>query len=79
MSQEVKAVVVADASFDPFSLHTVLDGRLPRLAWPRFVEVRAHLPRTPTEKIAIGDLRHAHSPVVDLHAPRTQPDTQADA
>ncbi len=68
MGQEVKAVVVADESFEPRSLPDVLEGKLPRLAWPRFVEVRAELPRTATQKIAIGELRKAQPSMVDLRA-----------
>jgi acyl-CoA synthetase (AMP-forming)/AMP-acid ligase II len=68
MGQEVKAVVVADGSFDPRSLPELLEGRLPRLAWPRFVEVRPELPKTATEKIALGELRKAQPSMVDLRA-----------
>ena len=50
MGQEVKAVVVARSGFDPWSLPGFLEGRLPRLAWPRFVEPRTELPKTPTER-----------------------------
>ena len=69
MGQEVKAVIVADESFEPRSLPDVLEGKLPRLAWPRFVEVRPELPRTATQKIAIGELRKAQPSMVDLRAP----------
>ena len=69
MGQEVKAVVVVDESFEPRSLADVLEGKLPRLAWPRFVEVRPELPRTATQKIAIGELREAQPSMVDLRAP----------
>lgn len=73
MGQEVKAVVVADSGFDPRSLLEVLEDRLPRLAWPRFVEVRAELPKTATEKIALGELREAHASLVDLRERRSSP------
>jgi crotonobetaine/carnitine-CoA ligase len=68
MGQEIKAVFVADPAFDPRSLTTFLDGRLPRLAWPRYVEVRETMPKTPTEKIALDELRRSNGSTVDLRA-----------
>ena len=68
MGQEIKAVFVAAPEFDPQGLGAFLEGRLPRLAWPRFVEVRAAMPKTPTEKIALDQLRRSDGSTVDLRA-----------
>jgi crotonobetaine/carnitine-CoA ligase len=59
--EEVKiAVVLAeDATFDPADLVQFLAQRMPRFMVPRYVEVVAALPRTPTEKVRKDELRAA--------------------
>ena len=66
MGQEVKAVLVIDVPLDPTELADFLGDRLPRFAWPRFVEVRESIPKTSTQKIAYTELGHAVGEVVDL-------------
>jgi crotonobetaine/carnitine-CoA ligase len=70
MGEEIKAVLVASPDFDPWSLPDFLKGRLPRLAWPRYVELRDALPKTSTEKIVVSELRHSEDTVVDLRGDR---------
>lgn len=58
---EVKACIVlnADTPYDPKDLVAWCEERLPAFAVPRFIEVMAALPRTPSEKIIKADLRRA--------------------
>lgn len=72
MGQEVKVVVVPYAGFEVTSLLTFFEDRLPRFAWPRYVEVRTELPKTPTQKIRFGELRDTGGDVVDLRALRKE-------
>lgn len=66
VGQEVRAVVVPRAGFDPLALPEFLDGRLPKFAWPRFVAVREALPKTATQKVQAGRLRVHETDDVDL-------------
>ncbi|MBY4275489.1 AMP-binding protein [Rhodococcus fascians] len=63
---EIRAVVVGSDSFDPLSVPAFLDGRLPKLAWPRFVAVTDALPKTATQKIQSAQLRRRDDSDVDL-------------
>jgi carnitine-CoA ligase len=56
---EIKACVVpaSGATFDAAELWEYCDRRLPYFAVPRYLEVFASLPKTPTEKIIKGELR----------------------
>lgn len=69
---EIKAVVVAREGWtvDPAALTDFLVERLPRFMVPRYVEVRADLPRTPTQKVVKHVLREAgvHAEVWDREA-----------
>ena len=58
---EVKVVVVPQPgeSVAPAELHTFLTERMPRFMVPRYVEVVAELPKTPTEKIRKVQLRES--------------------
>lgn len=66
MGQEVKVVLVPQPGFEVRTLLPFLEGRLPRYAWPRYVELRSELPKTPTHKIRVGELRGIEGDVVDL-------------
>ena len=66
MGQEVKAVVVPEAGFTPEDLPAFLASELPKFAWPRYVEVRTELPKTPTQKVQKAGLASPAGPVVDL-------------
>lgn len=66
MGQEVRAVVVPRGEFDPLTLREFLAGRLPKLAWPRYVAVREALPKTATQKIQAARLRVVEPSDVDL-------------
>lgn len=66
MGEEIKLVVVPRGKFCLTELPGYLDGRLPRFAWPRYVEVVDALPKTPTQKIRIDLLRSNGPGVVDL-------------
>jgi crotonobetaine/carnitine-CoA ligase len=59
--EEVKiAVVLAeDATFNAAELIQYLAQRMPRFMVPRYIEVVAALPRTPTEKVRKDQLRAA--------------------
>ena len=60
---EIKACVVGSPGFDAQSFWAWCDERLPSFAVPRYVEVLAELPKTPTAKVLKGPLREAaHSP-----------------
>lgn len=47
----------ADATIDASELRTVLANDLPRFALPRFIDVVATLPKTPSERVAKATLR----------------------
>jgi len=68
MGQEVKAVIVPLPGFDPLSLPTYLQGRLPHFAWPRYLELREELPKTPTQKVQARELRVHRDDDIDLRA-----------
>jgi len=68
MGQEVKAVIVPLPGFDPLSVLSHLKDRLPRFAWPRYVELREQLPKTPTQKIQARELRERRDDDIDLRA-----------
>jgi acyl-CoA synthetase (AMP-forming)/AMP-acid ligase II len=68
MGEEIKAVIVPGPAFAIESLEAFLQDRLPRFAWPRYVEVVHALPKTPTQKIRLGELRALGSDVVDLRS-----------
>jgi len=57
--EEVKlcAVPRPGADLDPAELHRFVLGRLPRFMVPRFVDVRAELPKTPTTRVQKYRLR----------------------
>ncbi len=71
MGEEVKAVIVPLPGFDPLSVRNHLQDRLPRFAWPRYVELREQLPKTPTQKIQARELRVHHDDDIDLRAVTT--------
>ena len=53
-------VVIADGHrLSPQELSEFLTERLPRFAWPRYVEARAEMPHTPTYKIMKAALRES--------------------
>jgi crotonobetaine/carnitine-CoA ligase len=58
---EIKAVVVAatGAGLDPEQVWSWCDERLPYFAVPRYVELAAELPKTPTSKVRKHELRAA--------------------
>ncbi|CAI50219.1 acyl-CoA synthetase [Natronomonas pharaonis DSM 2160] len=58
-TEEIKAVVVpdADASLDPVDVYRHCRGSLPYVKVPRYVELRAELPRDPTGKVRKAPLR----------------------
>ncbi len=58
---DVKVAVVlrAGATLDPAELVGYLDGRMPRFAIPRYVEVLDALPKTPTQRVRKAELRAA--------------------
>jgi acyl-CoA synthetase (AMP-forming)/AMP-acid ligase II len=66
MGHEVKAVLVAADSFDVATLPEHLHDRLPRFAQPRFVELRAVLPTTSTQKLSVTELREERGLIHDL-------------
>jgi crotonobetaine/carnitine-CoA ligase len=68
LGEEVKAVVVAREAVDPAALRAWCAGRLPRFAWPRYVELRDDLPRNATEKVLRGALRDVNGATIDLRA-----------
>jgi crotonobetaine/carnitine-CoA ligase len=68
LGEEVKAVVVTREAVDPAALRAWCEGRLPRFAWPRYVELRDDLPRNATEKVLRGTLRVVNGATVDLRA-----------
>lgn len=68
--QEIRAVIVGSESFDPYSVPAFLDGKLPKLAWPRYVAVTEVLPKTATQKVQAASLRRRDGADVDLRAPR---------
>ncbi|WP_198430741.1 class I adenylate-forming enzyme family protein [Rhodococcus rhodochrous] len=70
MGHEVKIVVVPypDRHIDPRSLIGFLADRLPRFAQPRYIEIRETLPRTPTQKVLLGELRQTGTDVFDIRA-----------
>ncbi|MDQ0380302.1 class I adenylate-forming enzyme family protein [Amycolatopsis thermophila] len=70
MGQEVRAVVVTNGDFDPWALAEFLTGRLPKLAWPRYVSVRDALPKTATQKIQAARLRVLEAGDIDLREAR---------
>lgn len=74
MGQEVKVVVVprAGGTVEPGALADFLAERVPKFARPRYVEVRRELPRTPTQKILVKELRNIDAGVTDLR-PRPTP------
>jgi len=53
VEDEIKLCVVAQPgeTLDPVDLHAHLCQRLPRFMQPRYVEVRAELPKTPTTRV----------------------------
>ena len=61
LEDEIKVVIVtkADAEVTPEALCEFLAERLPRYMVPRYVEVAAELPKTPTEKVRKSVLRDA--------------------
>jgi crotonobetaine/carnitine-CoA ligase len=54
LEEEIKVYVVLgdDAELTPEELASFLDGRLASFKIPRFVEFRASLPHTPSERVA---------------------------
>jgi len=56
---DIKIVVVprSGASVDPAALLDFCAGRMARYAVPRYVEVRAEIPKTPTERPRYADLK----------------------
>jgi carnitine-CoA ligase len=64
---EVKLVICAteDARIDPAELRGWCEGRMARFMLPRFIEVRAELPRTPTGKVLKSALQEAEGEVWD--------------
>jgi crotonobetaine/carnitine-CoA ligase len=58
---EIKAVVVPlpGRTLEPADLHAYLTDRMPRFMVPRYVEIVAELPKTPTQKIRKVELRAA--------------------
>lgn len=61
LEDEIKVVIVtkADAEVTPEALCEFLADRLPRYMVPRYVEIAAELPKTPTEKVRKSVLRDA--------------------
>jgi crotonobetaine/carnitine-CoA ligase len=53
----VAVVLEPGASAEPEELRTHVEPRLPYFAVPRYVDVREHLPKTPTEKVRKAVLR----------------------
>lgn len=66
MGEEIKAVIVPGPGFDLDSLEGFLHERLPRFAWPRYVQIVEALPKTPTQKVRLGELRALGAGVVDF-------------
>jgi crotonobetaine/carnitine-CoA ligase len=66
MGQEVKAVVVPLPDFAPASLTQFLPNRLPRFAWPRYIELASELPKTATQKIHTSALQVLQPGDIDL-------------
>lgn len=66
MGEEIKAVIVPGPDFDVMSLLVFFEDRLPRFAWPRYVEVVDELPKTPTQKIRTKELRALGPNVLDM-------------
>jgi crotonobetaine/carnitine-CoA ligase len=58
---EIKAVIVPEpgAALDPEAVWGWCDERLPYFAVPRYVELAAELPKTPTSKVRKNELRAA--------------------
>ena len=73
MGEEIKAVIVPGPGFDLDSLEAFLHDRLPRFAWPRYVEIVEALPKTPTQKVRLGELRALGAGVVDFRTPPGAP------
>lgn len=73
MGQEVKAVIVAGPGFKVGSLRAVLADALPSFAWPRFVELRQTLPKTPTQKVMTKELQSLTGHEIDLCEQATEP------
>jgi crotonobetaine/carnitine-CoA ligase len=69
---EIKAciVLVPGATLDPEAFWAWCDQRLPYFAVPRYLEVYAGLPKTPTEKVLKRELRNAQAdaPIFDRGA-----------
>lgn len=70
MGKEIKAVIVPGPGFDLDSFEAFLQDRLPRFAWPRYVEVVEALPKTPTQKVKLTELRDLGTGVVDFRSRR---------
>jgi crotonobetaine/carnitine-CoA ligase len=68
LGQDIKAVVVPLPGFEPASLLELCQQHLPRLAWPRYVEQRASLPKTATHKVQASVLRERSPDEFDLRA-----------
>jgi acyl-CoA synthetase (AMP-forming)/AMP-acid ligase II len=66
LGEEVKAVIVARGELDPEELLRVCIERLPKFAWPRYLEMRSSLPRTQTEKIVRAGLQLVTAETIDL-------------
>jgi len=60
---------VAGRQIDPRALQAFLQGRLPKFAVPRYVEILAELPRTATHRVQKNVLkrRGISAATVDLH------------
>lgn len=70
MGQEIKFVLVPDPDSAPClsELEDYWQERLPRTAWPRYLELRTSLPKTPTQKIKSNELRGLDGDVLDLRS-----------
>ncbi|MCW2242112.1 AMP-binding protein [Azospirillum canadense] len=70
MGEEIKAVIVCRADFDPRGVLSVLEGRVPDFMLPRFVETRPDIPKTATQKVQRHLLLDRLPTTIDLRPPR---------
>ena len=66
LGEEIKAVVVPRAGFDPREVASFLAGRIPAFMIPRFVETRQEIPKTATQKVQRHLLQGQGADLVDL-------------
>lgn len=64
--EEIKAVIVAEPTFNPTDVRDFLTGRVAAFMLPRYVQQVSHIPRTETHKIQRRYLQGNENGVTDL-------------